>query len=179
MVYTARAKAAVASGSAVAAAGFAVILGSTWKGSAAGSVGGTCLVMTALTVITLILIRNWVKDNREERRALALASQQAAEEHTRYIALQAALEGERGRLTRDFAAESARLKARLTAEREAMEAQFEEQRAQLAGKAFRMGVEMERSGRLKPEQEVVGNLIRFPERAPEQERSREHGVVGP
>lgn len=176
-------KAATTTAATITAAGFAVILHSTMRGNAAGSIGGTCLVMAALTLIVLTVIRRWVVDTREERRTLATATQQAQAEQTRYIAVQAALESERGRLTRDAAADRAHTAARLAAERKAMESEFEEQRARLAAESFRTGVEMERSGALKPQPHATGNLIRFPrqqpDQAPERERSRGHNVVGP
>ncbi|MFI1732671.1 hypothetical protein ACH40E_26380 [Streptomyces acidicola] len=92
-------------------------------------------------------------------------------------------EGETTRLNRDMAAERARIAATLLAEREAMTAEFEENRLQVATEAFRTGVQMETAGMLKPDVSAPpANLIEFPGReghVPGRARSREHGFVGP
>ena len=175
MDYTAGAKAAAVSAAAIMTAGFAVIGHSTLKGSTSGSVAGTCLVVAALTLISLTFIRRWVQDVQDERRTLATAVREAQDEQRRYIAAHATLVSEKGRMVRDAAAERGRIAGVLATEREAMEARFEEQCYQIKREAFRAGVEFERFGTLKPEQEATGSLIPFPER----ERAREHGVAGP
>lgn len=145
------------------------------------SLGGVCLTTTALTLIALARIRSWVFSTNNEREQLAEARREAEAERRRFFAAQAALEGETTRLTRDVSVERARIAATLATEREAMRAEFEKNRLQVATEAFRSGVEMERAGLLKPDAPTPqANLIPFPgARAPERERSREHGVVGP
>lgn len=173
-------------GAGIAAAGTLAGLGICASGAiyedTSRALGGTVLTITALTITALAYIRSWVTDTSDERRNLAAAQHRVEEEERRYFALKAAIEGEHMRLTRDMAADRARTTAQLAAERTAMHAEFEEQRLQVAKEAFRTGVEMERAGMLKPETPTPANLIPFPgpaERAPERERSREHGVVGP
>lgn len=181
MEFTANSKMAAAGATAVLIAGFAVIVRSTRYGSVAGSIGGACLILCALTIVSLVLIKYWVCNTTEERRILGAATRAAQDERTRYIAAQAALENEQGRLNRDMAAERARIAGQLIAERTKMARDFEEQRAILAAESFRTGVEMERAGMLRPEAPQPANLIQFPRDLPQPERarSREHGVVGP
>lgn len=163
------------------AAGLAVILYGTLRDDLARALGGTCLTLTALTVLALALIRRWVVDTRDERRILAAAQREAVAERSRYFAAQAALEIEQGRLNRDMAAERAGLAARLKAERDAIAADFEERRATLIAETMEATLLMVRNDKLAPQPSA--KLIRFPhqqaEQQPERERSREHGVVGP
>lgn len=189
MEFTARTKAAIATAVGILAGGFAVIIRSASGDNVAGSIGGACLVMVGLSLVILIFVRRWVTDTSEERRILGAAQREAQAERTRYVAAQAALENEIGRLTRDMAAERARVAATLKAERAALKAEFEETRAQELSEAFQTGAEMERAGMLKRPQSAGGSVLRFPkgqrgapaqERGrPERERSREHGVAGP
>jgi hypothetical protein len=144
------------------------------------SLGGTSLVIAALTLIALAVIRTWIGDVRDERRELADSRRQADAEQRRYFALQAALNGEKTRLTRDMALERARIAATLIAEREAMGREFEERRLDEQKEAFQAGIDMERAWRtVKPDTPIPANLIQFPRQQPDQERSREHGVVRP
>lgn len=144
------------------------------------TVAGVPIVVTALTIIALTVIRKWIGDTREERRDLAAARREADAEQRKYFALQAALEGETTRLRRDMALEQAQNAATLTAEREAMNDQLEEQRLQIATEAFRTGVQMERAGMLKPDAPTApANLIPFPKRAADREQPRGHEVVVP
>lgn len=171
-----------------AAAGIALLAGGLAAGGYGAahsdlprSLGGTCLIVTALTLIALVVIRTWIADASNERRELADARREADTERRKHFASQAALECEMTRLHRDMAVERARIAATLLAEREVMRAKFEGERLQVATEAFRTGVEMERAGMLKPDTPVPANLIPFPQQhpQPEQERSREHGVVRP
>lgn len=147
------------------------------------SIGGVVLTITALTLIVLFFVRVWVVNTDTEREQLAQARHDAEAERRRHFAMQAALEGEMTRLTRDMREERARLAKTLLIEREALAAEFEKNRLQIATQAFQAGVEMERAGLLEPDAPTPqpANLIQFPEqsRAPERERSREHGSVGP
>ncbi|MFH9414012.1 hypothetical protein [Streptomyces rochei] len=185
MDLTARSKAAVAIAVGILLAGFAVIIRSASAQNAAGSIGGACLVMVALSLVILVLVRAWVCNTNEERRILAAAQREAQSERTRYIAAQAGLTNESTRLNREAIAERARLTAMLKAERAKMQAEFENTRAKELSEAFQTGAEMERAGVFKKRQQPPrGNLLTFPKKQPaapeaERERSREHGVVGP
>ncbi|KAF2774688.1 DUF3147 family protein [Streptomyces sp. OM5714] len=159
--------------------GLAVIVYGIIRHNLAWSLGGACLTMPVLTLIALVVVRRWIVDTRQERIALSIAQRHAEGQRTRYIALEAALENEHGRLVRDMAAERAQMAARLQAERDAMEAEFEERKATLICETMEATVRMFRGGKFAPETPAKGNLIRFPEKLPAQERSREHGVVGP
>lgn len=183
MVLTARTKAAVATAVGLLLVGFAVILRSATLHNPAGSIGGACLVMTGLALAILIFVRRWICDTRDERRALADAQRQAQAEQTRFIALEAAQTNEMGRLSQERKAERARNAAILKAEREKLRAEFANTRTKELSEAFQTGAEMERAGVFRKRQPPArGNLLTFPKKqpaAPEAERSREHGVVGP
>lgn len=186
MEFTASSKTATATAAGILITGFAVILRSVSGDDVAGSIGGACLVMVGLSLVILVFVKHWVVNTSAERRALAVTQQLAQDERTKYVAAQAILEGDQVRLYRDLAAEKASLAAAIVAERKKMRADFEEERATICAEAFQTGAEMERAGMLKPgKQPQRGNLIRFPKQeqqpvqAPQRERSREHGVVGP
>ncbi|MGA6223531.1 hypothetical protein ACPESV_24740 [Streptomyces umbrinus] len=163
--------------------GLAVALYGTLANDLARTLGGTCLTLTALTAIALILIRRWIVDTKDERRILAAAQRQAEGERSRYVAARAALENEQGRLNRDMAAEKQGLAARLHHEREALRGEFEERRAGLIAETMEATVMMVRGGKFDVEKKPSGNLIPFPQQHQsaelQRERSREHGVVGP
>ncbi|MFF7142341.1 hypothetical protein ACFZB5_13970 [Streptomyces nodosus] len=185
MDLTAGTKATAAMSMLVMAVGITAILYGAIRNDLARSVGGACLAIAALTLIALISIQKWITDTSEERRILAAATRQAQDERTRYIAAQAALENERGRLHRDLAAARARIAPTLAAERTKLAAEFEEDRARLISESFETGVLMERAGMLKPGAPAAreSNLIQFPgqehARLPERERSRGRGGVVP
>ncbi|WP_158694390.1 hypothetical protein [Streptomyces canus] len=178
---TANSRTATAQATGVLIAGIASTAYSAYHNHLAGSITGACLVISALTWVSLIRIKQWVTNTSNERRTLAEATRAADEERNRYVAAQAAAEIEHSRRQQDLAAERASIEARLTAERAKMRRDFEDERAQIMRDAFRTGVEMERAGMLKPDAPQIGNLIQFPKDLPTQqrERSREHGVVGP
>jgi hypothetical protein len=180
--FTATSKACTAMAAGILISGFAIIISSTFTDNVAGSIGGACLVMVALTIIICVLVRHWISNTELERTALAAAQREAQAQRATYQAAQCALENEQGRLNRDVAAERARITAALLATEAKLRADFEEERAQLAAEAFRTGAEMERAGMLRPDAEVRGNLIPFPReltRDADRERSRAPGHVGP
>lgn len=174
-------RATTTAGGALLTGGLAWVGYATVRSDLPRSLGGTCLVVVALFLIALALIHTWARDTSAERRELAEARREADAERRKHFAAQAALECEMTRLNRDMTVERARIAATLLAERDATRAALEEERLQIATDAFRTGVEMERAGMLKPDVPLPANLIPFPGqgRAPERERSREHGVVGP
>lgn len=180
MSFTGNTRATAAAGTALLAGGLAFSGHGVLHGHASCSTAGIAIVVTALTLIVLTVIRKWIGDAREERRDLATSRREADAEQRKYFALEAALEGETTRLRRDMALEQAQNAATLAVEREAMNAQLEEQRLQIATEAFRTGVEMERAGMLKPDAPAIpANLIQFPKRAPGREQPRGHEVVVP
>ncbi|NUP73201.1 MAG: hypothetical protein HOQ07_00895 [Sinomonas sp.] len=146
---------------------------------------GVSLALTSVVVVALGFIHRWMTDTRTERRALAAAQERAQEERSSFFALKAANEAEMTRMHRDIIAERASNAAALAAERAAMYAQLERDRFQIETKAFRTGVMFERAGMLEPDAPTSSNIISFPKSVetpvagPQQERSREHGVVGP
>lgn len=169
---------------AVMLGGLAAILHGVLRDNLASAVGGLSLTLTALTAVALILIHRWITDTSDERRGLAALQRQAQEQKSVYVAAQAALEVEQGRLAQDMATERYNLAVRLKAEREAMAREFDERRAALAAETMETTFLMLRNGKFETEAPAPGNLIPFPqqghpEQAPQHERSREHGVVGP
>lgn len=168
-------------GAAVTLGGLATVIHGIIHNNPAHSAGGGFLALAGLTVIALVVIRLWVTDTRDERRTLAAAQREAQGRKDTYLAAKAALENERGRLSRDMAAERASLDARLRAEREAVAADFEERRAALIAETMEATLLMVHNGTLTPPPSAT--LIPFPrqqaEPQPERGRSREHGVVGP
>lgn len=169
---------AVAGGAALAA-GVTVILHGMIRHDLPRSLAGACLLLTALIAVSLALVHRWITDVSEQRRALAEAQAQAEAERSRYFALEAALEGEHARLSRDLAAERAGLAAQLDAERRALEAVFEERRATLICETTEAVAQMFQGGKLAPASVARGKVIRFPSQIPEHSRSREQEVVGP
>lgn len=143
------------------------------------ALGGTCLTVTALTVTTLVIIRRWIIDTSNERRALAEAERRAQDEYATYIALKAALLNEQGRLRQDISAEAAALTERLAVERRQTEAEFEERRAALISETMEATVLMIRGNKFAPTACGTGKLIPFPKQEPHRQQAREHGVVGP
>jgi hypothetical protein len=185
MDVTAGTRATAISAAVVLAAGVTIILYGVVRDDLPRALGGACLTMPAMTLIALVAIRRWVTDTSEARRLLAASIREAQAERSRYVAAQAALENEQGRLTRDAAADRARAAAAAIAEREALHQQFEENRAQLVCETFELAFEMARRApdehaRAEDKRDVV---IQFPtqqqEQAPARARSRGHNVVGP
>lgn len=170
---------ATAAGAAMLAGQAAVAYGITQE-TLPPAIGGLSLTVTALAVLGLLAIKQWVTNTSEERNLLAEARVGLETQGADYFAAKAALENERGRLAQDMAAERARLAARLKAEREAMEQEFAERKDELIAETMEATVLMHRGGKLAPPTATaVGRLIRFPEQQPQRERSREHGVVRP
>jgi hypothetical protein len=145
----------------------------------ARALGGTCLTVTALTAIALVVIRHWIVDTSNERRRLAEAERRTQDEYTSYIALKAALEVEQGRLRQDISAEHAAISERLAVERAKMETDFEDARATVIAETMEATVRMFDGGKFAPTAVGTGTLIPFPQQEPQRQRAREHGVVGP
>lgn len=159
--------------------GLSLTLYGTIRDDFAHALGGTCLTITALTVIALVIIHRWIIDTSNERRILAEAQAKAQDECARYVALQAALENEQGRLRQDVNAELAAINERLEVERRKMDADFEERRNDLISQTMEVTVRMFHNGKFAPEAASRGSVIPFPQQEPQRQRAREHGVVGP
>lgn len=174
-------RATIAAAGTVMLAGLTAVLHGIVRSNVTHAAGGACLAFVATTLIALIFIRSWIVDTRDERRVLAAATRAARDERTRYIALEAALENEQARRKNDLATERAQIAAKLLAEREAMWAEFEEERSELACQTMEVTIKMMRGDKLTPEEKARCNLIPFPQQQPQTERarSREHGVVSP
>lgn len=171
-----------ATASAVVLGGLTLTLYGAWRDQLTHSLAGVVLSMVALTAIILVVIRRWVTNTSTERMVLAAAQRETQAERTRYIAAQAALENEQVRLRRDLDAERAALAAAAKVERAALAAEFEERRAALVSEAMEATFRMIRDGKFAPAPKS-GTVIRFPHQeqatAPQHERSRERGGVGP
>lgn len=141
------------------------------------SLGGVGTIMIALTAAVLLVIRRWVTDTRNERSVLAATQRETQAERTRYIAAQAALENERTRMRRDLDAEHVALVERARVEREVLDDEFEERRGELINQTMEATVRMFHNGKFAPDTRRGATLIQFPQ--PQQNRSQEHGVVGP
>lgn len=159
--------------------GLGLTLHGVWRDQASHSLAGVVLSMIALTIIILAVIHRWVTDTRLERQALAAAQRLAQTERATYTAAKAALENEQARLYRDLAADRAADTRRLKAERQAMEDEFEDARAELSNNAMEILATWMVGGKVRPPERQAGNLIQFPRQEPKRERAHEHGAVGP
>jgi hypothetical protein len=163
---------------ATALGGLAAILYGIAQADTARSIG---LTMTGLTAVALVLIHRWIADASDERHRLAASQYETQQERRRYIALQAALANEQGRLHHGLAVERLNNEAALAAEREAMEAEFEAERGNLIEEAMDTAVLLLRAQKSAPDTTVQGKVIRFPgqEQSESRERVRGHNAVGP
>lgn len=168
---------------AVTLGGFTLTLYGLGRDQLTHSLTGVAITMIALAAIILTVIHHWVTDTRTERACLAAAQREAQAERTRYIAAQAASENEQVRLRRDLDAERARLAARARTERKALLAELEEQRATLVSETMQATFQMFHEGRFNPATGRGATIIRLPQLqaddAPQHERARGRGVVGP
>lgn len=164
-------------------AGLAVIIHGIAYDNLAHSIGGLGVTTIGLTAVGLTLIRQWVTDTTAERNNLAAAQRVAEEERSRAFAEQAALEGERSRLYKDLQSARAADEERLAVERSAMEREFEDARTELVNNSMSILASWVVGGKVRPPERKSGTVIHFPDQkpavAPQRERSREHGVVGP
>lgn len=177
MDITAGTKATAVAATAVMTVGIGIILYGIVRNDLARSLGGACLTMTALTLLALIAIRRWTTDTQVERRQLADSTRAAEVEHTRYIAAQAALELERGRVLRDARTERDRMEVQIKAAHAAMRERFEQDRAKLICDTMETTVQLFRTGAFDPlpAEHARGQVIDFPHQAaPEGQRVREH-----
>lgn len=173
------------SATAVAAGGLTAVLYGALHNDPSRTVAGTCITLTALVVLSLLLIRHWIVDTSEERRLLAAAQRQAQAERSSYLAAQAALTAEQGRLTTDRATERRAEAVRLQAERQVLAKEFEEKRADLIAETIEGFWRMVTSGEMAAPARQQSKVIPFPkphqqpQHRPEPTRPREHGVVSP
>jgi hypothetical protein len=158
------------------AVGILAILYGVTRNDLPRSLGGACMVVAALAIVSLATIKRWINDVESERGRLGEATHTAQTEAAKYFAAQAGLAAEKARMLRDAEVSRAALAARLKVEREALQDEFEEQRNALIDSTFEKAVLLERSGALKAQQEpvheraVVTQL--FPHQQPERVRDR-------
>ncbi|MFF5670323.1 hypothetical protein ACFY8S_09325 [Streptomyces hygroscopicus] len=138
------------------------------------AIGGTCLAMTALAGIILLSVRTWITDVSAERCQLQLAARDLDTERTRYVAAQAALQEERGRMRADLASIQTQTRQELEREREALRQEFDDRRAELIRETFEEAVRMVRAGLLDTP-EPRGTVVRFPAQGHPAERDRVRG----
>jgi hypothetical protein len=179
MDHTTRTRTTAVAGGTALAAGAAVILHGVIQQDLPRSLAGACLLLVSLTFVALALLHRWITDTSDQRRTMTEAQSQAEAERARYFALEAALEGEHARLSRDLAAKEARLAAQVEAERRALEAAFEARRAELICETTDAVVKMFHDGKLAPAPSAAGNVIRFPAQQPDHSRTREQEVRAP
>jgi len=182
MDLTAGTRATAVTGTVILAGGIAALLDGIIHRDVACTLGGVCAFLTALTFIALALVHRWITDTSEERRLLAATQREAQARKDTYLTAQAGLENEQGRLNRDMAAARAALTAQLQAEREQMDAEFEERRAALISETTEATFLMMQGGKFTaaaPAARKVIQLRDHQQRRPERERSREHGGVAP
>lgn len=169
---TTRATTAVAA--LTAAAGITLGLYGIAQDDLAYALGGASLTTLTLTLLTLTAIRRWITDTQAERAQLAEAIRSATDERTRYIAVQASVEMERQRLSRDAAAERAQTAAILVAERAKMRDEFDDQRAQLVCDTLEEGVKLlQKHKAAEDTQHERARVIAFPRQETERARSRD------
>jgi hypothetical protein len=139
----------------------------------ARTVGGSCLMTTALLLSALTAIRRWVINAQVERYALSQATREADAERARYMAAQAALEMERQRIMRDAAVEREQSIARVKAAQAAMRERFDGERARLICESLETAVKLVRAGLLEPSAPgVQAKVIGFPKQPPQRERTQ-------
>jgi hypothetical protein len=145
------------------------------------SLSGVGAIMIALTLLVLLVIHKWVTDTRAERELLAASQRETQAERSCYIAAQAALVNERSRMRRDLDDERAAILMVANREREALLAEFEENRARLVCETMEATVRMFHNGKFAPDTRRGGTLIQFPNQHPQTQRNqpREHGVGRP
>ena len=171
--------------------GLSLTLHGVWRDQTPSALAGIAISMIALTAVVLMVIHHWITNTSIERTALAATQRAAQAEHSRHIAAQAALEGERGRLYQALAADRAADAQRLKAERAAMQREFDDARAELVAEAMKTLASWVVNGKVCPPERQAGNLIPFPKQTAERERTpepqpqptrvraREHGGVAP
>lgn len=139
----------------------------------ARSLAGASLIITGLTLLVLVCIRRWVTDTHAERARLADAIRTADVDRTRAVAAHAAVEAERVRVARDARVERGRNARTLAAERDAMQTEFDAQRAQIAAVALEQAVALLKGkiGEQAPARER-SRVLPFPQQA-ERARARD------
>lgn len=134
------------------AVGAAIALRGAFLPSTPHTVGGMGLMLAASTFLTLSLLRTWICDNTAERERLRHEGDKLAEERVKYVAAHAALQAERDRIRADLKAGEAAAEQRLATEREAMQDEFDNKRAELIRSTFETAVNMVQDGLLEPDE---------------------------
>ncbi|MFJ8855289.1 hypothetical protein [Streptomyces sp. NPDC102437] len=173
MDLTAGTRATAVGAALIIGAGLSIVLYGIIADDLPRTIGGAIGTMTALTFICLVAIRRWVTNTAAERKRLGDAVRDADADRMRYVAAQAALEAERGRLQRDAAAERQQLTARLHTERAALDARFEEERAKLICETTEAAFRLFHDGRLDTSDANSARIIGFPTPAHHQRAAQE------
>ncbi|MFF9568446.1 hypothetical protein [Streptomyces sp. NPDC014685] len=162
----------------IISAGLSIVLYGIIAGDLPRTIGGAIGTMTALTLICLVAIRRWVTNTAAERQRLGDAVRDADADRMRYVAAQAALEVERGRLQRDAEAARQQLADQLDAERAALDARFEEERARLICETTEAAFRLFHEGRLDTSNNPgSARIIGFPTPAHHQRAAQERGAT--
>lgn len=116
-------------------------------------VGAAFFIVCAMFACLMILIRQ-IADTSIERAALA-------EEHEAYIAAQAGTDAERQRLRRDALKSAATMHQAIERRREELTQAFEEERFDLASRAFQLGAEAVINDTLGTDMEIGATVYRL------------------
>lgn len=139
------------------------------------TISGMMLLLAASTFLILSRVRAWIGDNRAERERLRDEGDKLADQRTRYFAAQAALECERDRIRADLRASQIAAEQTLADERDAMQQEFDDKRAELTRSTFQTAVEMVQDGLLEPGETTGARVIPLP--APSEHRRAERRPV--
>lgn len=112
--------------------------------------GGAVVVVVAMTVLALICIHGWVVTTAAARARWHTAADKLESERREYVAFQASVQAERDRVRGELAAGRKALDERGRIERERMQQEFDDARAELMISAFEAGVKAHRDGLLDP-----------------------------
>lgn len=149
-------------------------------GQPARAAGGSAVTVTALMMFALPCIRRWILEAGDLRGVALEQISEAQKEKARALAAQAALEVERNRMRRDAAYQTQRSEAAITAEKQRLQSQFDEDRTEIMCKAYEAGVRHTLDGLLDAPAPARGrSVVPFPSPASRSERLPERGVSHP
>ncbi|WP_431784931.1 hypothetical protein [Streptomyces chumphonensis] len=136
------------------------------------SMAGTSASFLGITMMALTLIHRWITTTDSARQQLAAAAREHHSEQTRYVAASAAVQQERERNRRDLRTAQEQMDLDLTAEKERLRQELDDERSTISREAFQLGVMMERSGALRHPDAHSGTVVHLPQRpAPPHQRT--------
>ncbi|MFF5451819.1 hypothetical protein ACFY40_11340 [Streptomyces sp. NPDC012950] len=144
-------------------------------GSMPSVIAGVALCISSQLIACMHVLHRWITNVTAERAALADARQRLDQEAAKYSAGLLALAAERGRIQRDAITAASRRDATLKAEREALQAEFEEGRAELISRAMETALRLKQSGALDEPAARERVIVPFPQQPADYERIRERG----